>query len=131
MRSGLTYGFSHIQSEFTQQQEINFVKLLNRNMVQNDLQRILMSMRNQNIEVYKIINDLHKKVSNYKLKLIIIYFMSYINDFLLLCKKSFYLQIQSIKQKTDKLLKQAQNETVKKEILEQQAFVEQLQKADH
>lgn len=56
-------------------------------MVESNLNRVIASIRFQNFELYKILTDLIKKMNIYKLKFVITYVTTYLEEFITIYDK--------------------------------------------
>eukprot|EP00347_Sterkiella_histriomuscorum_P017777 403348034 len=84
-RRAVRFDFPAIQAAGSTEDQQSFAKKLDSQMIDNSLNRVIALIRFQNFELYKILIELINKMDIYKLKFVITYVTTYLDEFLLLC----------------------------------------------
>lgn len=90
-RKILRFEYPSLHPAGTPEEQAAFVQTLNNTMIGTSLNRVIALIRFQNFDLFKVLVDLIKKMDIYKLKFVITYMGTYLEEFLLLCDKKAQL----------------------------------------
>jgi len=120
-RRTMRFEYPQVHPSGSAEAQENFVHALDQVMVGNQLNRVISLVRFQNFDLYKVLIELIKRMDIYKLKLVITYVNTYLDEFLVLCDKKAQIdpKLISFKDEFDPEMQERKKETYDVEVSNQ------------